>query len=164
MKGNRISDSAFSLLEVTFALGIATVCLCGILGLLLVGIQSHRTSIEQTAAAGWAGMVISDIRATLKSDPSATISRQFQIPIPASGIAKHILFLKEDEGRVGAIDTDADPSLDPKYRAIIVFTPCGKAAMLRVLITWPAMADRSAGDEPVNFTGSYEAITALDRN
>jgi hypothetical protein len=55
----------------------------------------------------------------------------------------------------------------------IAFTPPAKgnssitprtATMVRILITWPAMADIDPTKWPTNFSGSYETVTALDRN
>ena len=142
---------AFSLVEVTLALGIAAFCLLAIFGLLPVGIKSHQDAIRQTAATGIATGIMADLRAT----PNAT-SANYQITIPTG----KKLYLRED----GSPDTSS--GADSKYLAYVTFTvpPQPNAATLvRLLITWPAAADL-ANDPPKNFSGSFEAVSALDRN
>ena len=50
--------NAFSLVEVTLALGIAAFCLLAIFGLLPVGIKSQQNAIGQTVAAGIATGIV----------------------------------------------------------------------------------------------------------
>lgn len=169
-----MSDSGFqkgfSLVEVTLALGIAAFCLIAILGLLPVGLNSNQASIEQTAAAGLARGIIADLRCAPKTvPPSDQVSPNYQIPIPASGAGKATIFLNKDTTTKGAaLDSDADAGKDPRYRVTLFFTapPATQksATIARVLITWPALADKSAASDPRNFAGSYEITTALDRN
>ena len=42
--------AAFSLVEVTLALGIAAICLVALFGLMPVGVQTNRSATSQTAA------------------------------------------------------------------------------------------------------------------
>jgi len=163
--------AGFSLVEVTLALAVTTFCLVVIFGLLPVGINSNQNSIQQTAAANLARTIISDLRATQNSSPAATTSTVFQIPIPLPGAGNktRTLFFRED-GSTGTttVDSNADPLQNPRYRATIYFNPPTlrqrTATMVRILITWPALADRTAASAPSAFTGSYEIFTTLDRN
>jgi uncharacterized protein (TIGR02598 family) len=163
--------AGFSLVEVTLALAVTAFCLVVIFGLLPVGINSNQNSVQQTAAANIARAVISDLRATQTGIPAATTSTMFHIPIPSSGAgnATHTLFLRDD-GSTGTttVDSNADPAQNPRYRATIYFTPPAAsqhmATTLRILITWPALADRVASNAPAAYTGSYEISTTLDRN
>ena len=43
-------ECAFSLVEVTLALGVAAFCLIAVFGLLLVGVQTNQRATSQTAA------------------------------------------------------------------------------------------------------------------
>ncbi|XHR27155.1 MAG: hypothetical protein ACFUZC_14510 [Chthoniobacteraceae bacterium] len=180
MKICRHLMGAFSLVEVTLALGVASFCLVNVFGLLLVGMNSNQTAVQQTAAASLAMGVASDLRTTLSNDASSTVTKHYQIPIPSSGTATHTLFLKEDGTLSGSVDANADPAQAPKYRATVVFTvpPAktnyygtisaassqGKATLVRILISWPALADKMPSAAPVNCAGSYETLTALDRS
>ena len=158
---------AFSLVEVTLALGIAAFCLLAIFGLLPIGLNSNQSSIEQTAAASLTRGIISELRATPKTIPNPDL-RQYKITIPATGTSTSTLFLAQDTTVTGAENTDADPSKNPRYRATLYFTPplTGQraATIVRVLITWPATADKTWNVDPKKFSGSFEVTTALDRN
>jgi hypothetical protein len=101
--------------------------------------------------------------------PAAKNSPRYQVPLPPSGGATHSLFLKEDGSVAGGMDANADPPQDPRYRVTLFITaptaPTQKAATtVRVLITWPAMADPQAAVPPAKYSGSYEVLTALNRN
>lgn len=172
MKKCRDFQFGFSLIEVALALGVAAFALVAIVGLIPIGMNSNQASIEQTAAAGLAASLVADLRATpVEIPPAAKNSPRFQIPLPASGNASemHTLFLREDGSASGNVDANADPAQDPKYRATFFVTAptvAGQksATTVRVLVTWPALADATAGTVPGKFNGSYEVVTALDRN
>jgi hypothetical protein len=57
---------AFSLVEVTLALGIAAFCLIAVFGLVPVGVQTNRNATSQTTATNILSSVVSDIRASPK--------------------------------------------------------------------------------------------------
>jgi len=59
--------SAFSLVELTFALGVAAFCLIAVFGLMPVGIQTNRNATSQSAATNIIASVIADMRATTSS-------------------------------------------------------------------------------------------------
>ena len=60
------SNCAFSLVEVTLALGIAAFCLIAVFGLVPVGVQTNRNATSQTTATNILSGVVSDIRASPK--------------------------------------------------------------------------------------------------
>ncbi|MEZ0258039.1 MAG: hypothetical protein ACAI37_22360 [Chthoniobacter sp.] len=170
MKIRLKSQQAFSLVEVALALGIAAIALVAIVGLIPVGLNSNQASSEQTAAAGLAAGIVADLQAApLAIPPEIKNSLRYQVPLPISGSATHSFFLREDGAMAGSIDTNADASMDSRYRATLVITaPTAAnqktATIVRVLITWPAMADPQAAALPARFSGSYEVMTALNRN
>jgi len=160
----------FSLVEVTLALGITAFCLVAIFGLIPVGLNSNQTAIEQTTAASLATALADDLRATPKTNPPADEqSPRFLIPIPAAGNVSKTIFLREDGTAASRVGVDANPTSNPQYRATIFFVAPGNInqsapTMARILITWPALADMKAAEMPSKFSGSFEAITAFDRN
>lgn len=168
MKISGASQRAFSLIEVALALGIAAIALVAIIGLIPIGLNSNQASSEQTAAAGLAAGIVADLQATpVEIPPEVKNSLRYQVPLPISGNTSHSLFLREDGALAGGIDTDA--SQDARYRATLFITaPTDakqkSATLVRVLITWPAMADPQAGTVPTKFSGSYEVMSALNRN
>lgn len=170
MKQRNDPHSGFSLVEVALALGVAVFALVAIIGLIPVGLNSNQTSSEQTAAAGLAAALVTDLRTTpVVVPPVSKNSPRYQVPLPPSGDETHSLFLKEDGSVSGSIDANANASEDPRYRVTLFITaptaPTQKAAtIVRLLITWPAMADPQAAVAPAKYSGSYEVMTALNRN
>jgi type II secretory pathway pseudopilin PulG len=57
---------AFSLVEVTLAIGIAAFCLLAVFGLMPIGVQTNRNTNSQAAAANIMAAVIADMRAASK--------------------------------------------------------------------------------------------------
>lgn len=139
---------AFSLVEVTLALGIAAFCLLAIFTLLPVGVNSNRDSVRTTHAASLAEGLVTDLRATKSGETSPVYGLE-----PDAAVDGSVIYLKEDGSRVAA-------SGDADYRATVTISPpvSGVIAPTRVhvMLAWPA-----AVSDPLN---SFEAVTALDRN
>lgn len=163
-------EDGFTLIEVALALGVAAFALVAIIGLMPIGINSVQGSIERTTAATLAANVVADLRATPTTvPPSVKNSPRYRIPLPIEDSAMHTLFLREDGSVAGDLDTDAVPADDPRCRVTLFFTPPTVAAqksatVVRVLVTWPALSDRVAKTLPAHYQGSYEVLTALNRN
>lgn len=163
--------AAFSLVEVTVALGVAGFCLLAIYGLLPVGQVSHQLASEQTVANQIVSEIVSDLRATQKASitPSAS-SPLFGLTIPDAGGADsmHTVYFTDGREPIGPPDTAASAgTASPRYRATVFLRPptSGRAATTgRILITWPALADPQPAITPSKFSGSLESFIALDRN
>lgn len=153
----RRTRRAFSLVEVTLALGIAAFCLIAVFGLMPIGVQTNRNATSQTAATNIIASVIADMRATTSST-----SRQYGITF---GTAKTLYFDGAGECSIDvngstAIDGSSwSPPLQTRYRLNITFplSPTG-LSYADVKLTWPA------GATPANASGSVETFAAFDRN
>jgi uncharacterized protein (TIGR02598 family) len=180
---NRLRPTAgFSLVEIALAVGVMAFCLVAVLGLLPIGQSSDQAAIEQTTAAGIAASLAADLRQTPLAAANSTADPQsprFLVSVPqiSGDTLTHTLFFTVDGTvaatngtTVSAQDQNANPSLSPRYRATMVFTlPAHPnqdrtATVVRILLTWPAMASPTGGSLPTQFTGSFETIIALDRN
>src|SRR5437762_1850414 len=85
MKRLAHSTAAFSLVEITLALGVAAIFLIAIFGLLPVGVQINQKSTSQTDATAIMSNVIADMRAT----PAGTSpSTQYNINLTANSITR----------------------------------------------------------------------------
>ena len=178
-------NAAFTLVEVVLALGVMAFCLVPLFGLLPVGLNSNQIALEQTAAAGVASSVAADLRQTpgyVAGSANYAFthpkSPRFLIPVPnkAGDPLTHTSFFTEDgtvagtSGGTVPVDQDTNPAQNPRYRVSLTFvlpnTPQKDrtATLVRVLVTWPALADPSAATAPTNFSGSFETMIALDRN
>src|SRR5438309_8452298 len=140
-------NPAFSLVEVTLALGVAAFCLIAVFGLMPIGVQTNRNATSQTKATNIMAAIVADLRATPLTTPpgGATTSLQYQIPIPANpvGSATSVppLFFAED----GTFSTSIQAQ--SRYQVNIIFRPTssnpnGSNAHLPTLadvkLTWPA--------------------------
>lgn len=143
----RWSNCAFSLVEVTLALGIAAFCLIAIFGLMPVGVQTNRNATSQTAATNIIAAVVADLRATPKT---STTSSQFGIQF---GQAKDLYF-----DSTGSFIPDT-PDANSRYHLNITFpsSPTG-LSYADVKVIWPAAA------APANASGNVEMFAAFHRN
>ena len=161
MKKNYLAPAmAFSLVEVTLALGICAFCLLAIFGLLPVGVKSGRMAVEQTAAAGLLSVVATDLR---EGPTSGGDSAFFGIPIPGNpvvGTGTSVLFFNE------SAQSSEVAKADSRYRLTVTFLPNAvpvsgsekMATMADVEVTWPAPAD------PATAEGCMRLFVAVDRN
>lgn len=151
---------AFSLVEVTLALGVAGFCLIALFGLLPVALNSNHAAAEQTAANGILSALVADLRATPATVPrgGAATSQQYSIPIPASGSTGTNTVYINGERQVAATADGA------RYRVTVAFLPAPggsgqrAATMANIKVTWPA------GASATNAQGAAETFTAMDRN
>src|SRR5437867_7336907 len=69
LKQSRAKTTAFSLVEVTLALGVAAFCLIAVLGLLPTGLKTQQASTEQTTANTIVSQIVADLNAALRLPP-----------------------------------------------------------------------------------------------
>jgi len=160
----------FSLIEVAVAIGIVAFCVLSLLGLLSVGLKTDSSSSAETAVTNILTSLVSDLGATpVSTPPTSQTSPQFKIPMPASGTQTSTLFFKDDGTLSGTVNSDAVASEKPFYRAtVVVMAPVSTskkgATIVRVLLTWPALADATASSLPSKQQGAVETVTAFLRN
>jgi type II secretory pathway pseudopilin PulG len=169
--------SAFSLVEVTLALGVASFCLITVFALLPIGVLTNRNATSQTRATNILSSVIADIRTTAKATPSATPSQFYVITIPASGTSNTTTQTRyfDGEGRcscdsgglqqpnplTGSCSLAWTPPLQLRYRVSVTFpSPSSGLSYADLKVTWPAAVD-PATTTP---SGSAEMFAAFDRN
>jgi len=156
MKPQNNKATAFSLVEVSLALGVAAVSLLVIFSLLPIGLQTNQRSLEQTASVDILSSVVADLRATAHRVSAST---QFAISIPANPVTSSTnhppLFFNATGGLVSSAD-------DARYRLTITFLNNGGAAktatFANLKVSWPASATVA------NAQGSAEVFAAFDRN
>ena len=162
MKPSVCQSDGFSLIEVTLAMGVAAFCLLGILALFPISLATNQITIQQTADTNLARAIAADLRAT--PNTSAT-SPRYGITIPSTGSATHTIFL-QDDGTAGTQDVDAVPSQNPRYRATITFAAPTNSSQktatgVRILLTWPALADPVAAQAQANTPALTKSIRHL---
>ncbi len=148
-------NSAFTLVEVAFALGLAAFCLVTIFALLPVGQTATEAALNQTGANGIISVIAADLRATPNGNQE---SAHFQISIPDPG-APLTPVTRYFDGEGNFTDEPDDRS---HYRATIEFVAPPNnpptATMATVRVSWPAPA------EVANASGKVVSLIAIDRN
>ena len=141
---------AFTLVEVTLALGVTAFCLITLLGLLPVGLKSTSDASEEMRAMAAASAIISDLSATPKAN---TQSNLYAIAIPAAGASSApVSFTLDESGH----QTTGN---DKRYLVTGTINPQTGAAptLVTLQISWPA------GASLANAVGSITVFGAFNR-
>lgn len=148
MSNRRRVCRAFSLIEVTLALGVAAFCLIAVFGLMPVGVQANRNASSQTTATNIIAAVVADLRAT---PPTSATSLQFGITF---GTNQPPLYFD------GAGQFSTSLGNNSRYQLNITWNASAPASLkyADLKITWPAAAT------PANASGAVELFAAFDRN
>ena len=145
MRFRNYKSSAFSLVEVTLALGVAAFCLIAVFGLIPVSMQTNRNATSQTAATSIIAAVVADLRAT----PTAnSTSSQFGITFGTNAT----LYFD------GAGQASTSPTANSRYQLNVTWDGSSALRYADLKVTWPATATAA------NATGSTEMFAAFDRN
>jgi uncharacterized protein (TIGR02598 family) len=149
--------SAFSLVEVILALGVAAFCLIAVMGLLPLGLKTQQTSISQTMANSITSEIIGDLRAAVRARPPAQASRQFEVTLPSNNGSPWnptptTLYFSNDgikqNGVAGSV-----------FAANIVYTSStATTALVDITVSWPA-----SQTDPTKVAGSVETLAVINR-
>ena len=167
---NASARHGFTLVEVTLALGVAGFCLLSVFGLLPVGLASSQISLNQTVAANITSAIQTDLNCAQPLGSGTSPHFGFSIPAAGSTASLETIYLTSDGiATPVAASPTATGTAASRYRATLWFTSPASAGQrtatnVRVLITWPALADSAPASAPQYYTGSYEADTTLNRN
>src|SRR2546430_2252980 len=168
MKRSPPEAAGFSLVEVTFALGVAAICLITLLGLLPAGVKTQQTSIQQTTA----NQIISQIFSFLRADvrlPPGQLNKVCGVNNTCDWSRLHdhggnrerpeTLYFTNDAKQVGLNGT---PPANAVFRATIAYRtpPTETTALATVRVSWPAPVDPDNGGVPA---GSVMATIAVNR-
>jgi uncharacterized protein (TIGR02598 family) len=141
-----LAATAFSLVEVTLALGVAAFCLIAVFGLMPVGMQTNRNATSQTAATNIMAAVVADLRATPTFN---TTSTQFGITF---GTNPPPLYFD------GSGQFTTSFSTNSRYQLNVTWYGTTGLRYADLKVTWPAAATAA------NAVGSTEMFVAFDRN
>jgi len=157
--GTHTRSSAFSLVELALALGIAGFALLVIFGLIPIGLNGVSTSTRQTTATDIISTVAADMRQCPSSANIAThtslaaVSPIYGIPLSSGSTS----FYTDDCGTKLASSGSATFQVNVTV-ASAPTPPARTATMATVQISWPALA------APAHAAGSLTGLVALDIN
>jgi type II secretory pathway pseudopilin PulG len=172
MKRPLLKTAAFSLVEVTLALGVAAFCLVAVLGLLPTSLKTQQTSTQQTTA----NQIISTILSLLRADVRLPPGQANKVcgddgTCEWGNLHDHwryraypdtIYFTKEAK-QTGTISNPAPtPPPDAVFRATITYRlpPSETTSLADIRVTWPAQVDPDHGGVPA---GSVTSSIAVNR-
>src|SRR5947208_9565294 len=169
MKRSLAETAAFSLVEVTLALGVAAFCLIAVLGLLPTSLKTQQASIQQTTANQIISTIFADLRADTRLPPGLESKVCGNEPPCAWGdlhghwhvTATPFTLNFTNEGKqTGALN--GTPPTDAVFRATITyrFPPSETTTLADVRVTWPAQVDPDLGGVPA---GSVTSLIAINR-
>jgi type II secretory pathway pseudopilin PulG len=160
MKHSRNALTAFSLVEVTLALGVAGFCLIAVFGLLPVGLKTQQAGVEQTKANAIISQITADLRAAIRLPPGL-VSKQFGLHgyWGTVGTPDKVYFTN-DADQTGNTNQTTVPT-DAVLRATISYLspPVATTSLADIKVTWPAQVDPATGVP----TGSVETFIAVNR-
>jgi type II secretory pathway pseudopilin PulG len=169
MKRSRPETSAFSLVEVTLALGVAAFCLIAVLGLFPTSLKTQQASIQQTTANQIISTIFSDLRADVRLPPGLESKVCGNDP-PCEWQNLHghwrnvaapdTLYFTNEAKQTGNVN--GSPPADAVFRAKITyrFPPSETTSLADIRVTWPARVDPDSGGVP---SGSVTSLIAVNR-
>ena len=162
MKGSLHKTTAFSLVEVTLALGVAAFALIAILGMLPAGLKTQQAGIQQTTANGIISEILADLRADIRLPPGQTSKEQGQ----GFNLHGHWAQVAQPDTLYFTINGNSEGSAITAfsvYRATITYfqppTPGYTTSLADIIISWPAPVDPATGVP----AGKVETFIAVNR-
>jgi type II secretory pathway pseudopilin PulG len=166
MKRSLHATAAFSLVEVTLAIGVVAFSMFAVLGMLSVTFGTQQTSIQQTSANELLAQILADLRADVRLPPGQTPKEGgagFNLHGHWANVATPdtIYFTNYgDQTPAGGVNVGSVPS-DAVFRAKItyLFPPSATTSLADIAITWPAQVDPTTGVP----AGKVETVIAVNR-
>src|SRR6266542_300708 len=164
MRDTARKRAAFSLVEVTLALGIAALCLVTVFALLPVALKTQQASIQQTTANTIISQIVADLGAALRLPPGQ--SKQFQLHgrWARSLHPDTLCFAKDGTFITSSTNT---PCTDV-FIAVVTYLepPTETTALADFTVAWPAAAVAFDGNGQPDFSnaaGKVETFAAINR-
>jgi type II secretory pathway pseudopilin PulG len=161
--------AAFSLVEVTLALGIAAFCLVTVFALIPVALKTQQASIQQTTANSIASQIVADLSAALRLPPGQR-SKQFNLHGHwAEALTPDILYFAKDGTVVPNSINQNPPPTTAVFMAAVTYLqpPTETTSLADITVGWPAAGIPISGDtgQPdfSKGTGKVESFAAINR-
>jgi uncharacterized protein (TIGR02598 family) len=161
MKRSLHKTTAFSLVEVVLALGVAAFALIAILGTLLAGLKTQQASVRETTANAIISAVVADLGAAVRLPPGQQ-SKQFSLEghWAAAATPDQLYFINDGTFITGSTNQQTAPT-NAVFRATVTYLqpPTETTSLADITITWPAQVDPTTGVP----AGSVETFAAINR-
>jgi uncharacterized protein (TIGR02598 family) len=164
MKRSLHPTSAFSLVELVLALGVAAFCLIAVMGMLPVGLKTQQAGVQQTTANQIISQILGDLRADVRLPPGQASKEQdqgFNLHGHWAAVATpDTLYFTNGATQTGSVNASPVPA-DAVFRAKItyLFPPTATTSLADITVSWPAQVDPTTGVP----AGSVETFIAVNR-
>jgi uncharacterized protein (TIGR02598 family) len=160
------ASSAFSLVELVLALGVAAFAMTAILGMLPAGLKTQQAGVQQTTANQIISEILADLRADVRLPPGQASKESTQ----GFGLSGHwaavatpdTLYFTNQAKQTGSVNASPPPT-DAVFRAKIIYyappTPGYTTSLADITVSWPAQVDPTTGVP----AGKVETFIAVNR-
>ena len=162
MRRSLHGTTAFSLVEVTFALGVAAFCLLVLLGLLPTGLKTQQASAQQTIASQIMTVLLSDLRADLRLPPGQA-SKEGDSGFGLHGhwaqmFAPDTLWF-DQQGKWLQLNGNAPAAATFRAKITYFRPPNISTSVANIVVSWPAQVDPATSTP----AGSVQQFIAVNR-
>ncbi len=160
--------TAFSLIELTLALGIAAFCLITLFALIPVALKTQQTSIQQTTANTVASQIVADLSAALRLPPGLQ-SKQFNLHGHWAALqTPDLLYFAKDGTFVPGSTNQRPPPSTAVFLAAVTYLrpPTETTSLADITVGWPARGIPVNLDGQPDFSkgaGKIETFAAINR-
>ena len=158
--------AAFSLVEITLAIGVGAFCLIAVLGMLPVALKTQQASASQTKANAIISQIIDSLRADVRLPPGQASKAEGEwsnlhghwaaVAVPDN------MFFTIDADQTGSVTQGSPPAAPPAavYRATITYLapPTVTTSIAKITVSWPA-----AQSDLTKVAGSVSMFAAVNR-
>ena len=156
------SRAAFSLVEVTLALGLAAFCLVALLGLLPLGNNQNLDASKATAATDMTGAIIADLRSVGSGGPGPSPIYQVAFPTTPGSTVATGFFASESGEYLGPVSAGLGTYPTARFQVLVRLTSAPSARPMENLVAYVRLA-QPAVLVPDNNIGTSEVVTVLNR-
>ena len=164
MKRSLPETAAFSLVEITLAMGVAAFCLIAALGLLPVALKTQQASVQQTTASEILSDATADLRASVRYPPGQASKLNSQQQTLKGHWAlvgtPDTLYYTNEGSQTGGLTPSTVPA-NAVFRLTLTYLlpPTDTTSLANITVTWPAQVDPATGVP----AGSVQTFIAINR-
>ncbi len=165
MKRSPPETDAFSLVEITLAIGVAAFCLITVLGLLPIALKTQQASVQQTTATEILSQAAADLRASVRYPPGLAQQLNDQQKVLRGHWAQvgtpDTLYFTNEGWQTGGLTPSTTPT-DAVFRLTLSYLlpPTETTSLANITVTWPAVVDPAnpASGTPEGQVATFIAI------
>jgi type II secretory pathway pseudopilin PulG len=165
MKRSLQGTSAFSLVELVLALGVAAFALTAVLGTFPTASKTQQAGVEQTKANAIISYIVDELRADVRLPPG----KASQVQGNWSSLHGHwavvaqpdTLFFTNDGQLISVVQGSAPPApAGAVFRATLIYMkpPTVTTSIAQITVSWPA-----AQSDSTKVAGSIDMFAAINR-